>query len=91
MTADITISQHALERMRQRGFSLADVYLALDRGIELYAQNSLYYFLGRRHLADLGNLRESLEGLTLVFDPKSLTLLTCFRNRRFLKKIRHKK
>ncbi|GAB4380748.1 MAG: hypothetical protein Kow0042_31000 [Calditrichia bacterium] len=87
----ITITDHALKRMAQRGFSKADVYLALMVGQKIYAQDTLYYFLGKRQLATFGNLSERLEGLTLVIDPGSNTLLTVYRNRNWTKKIRHKK
>ncbi len=86
--SDITITRHAQERMAQRGFKMAHIYLALERGQKIYAQETLFIFLGRRHLADMGNLAERLEGLTLVIDPKTRTLLTVFRNRRFTRKIR---
>ncbi|RMG32109.1 MAG: hypothetical protein D6732_13790, partial [Methanobacteriota archaeon] len=68
--------------MAQRGFRMADIYLALERGQHIYARETLFVFLGRRQLADMGNLAERLEGLTLVIDPRSNTLLTVYRNRK---------
>ncbi len=85
-----TLTDHAIMRMAQRGFRMADIYLALERGQYIYALDTLYVFLGRRQLANLGNLCERLEGLTLVIDPKTNVVLTVYRNRRKLRKIRYK-
>ncbi|RMG33537.1 MAG: DUF4258 domain-containing protein [Methanobacteriota archaeon] len=85
-----TFSDHALRRMAQRGFKLADIYLALERGQYIYAHETLFVFLGRRQLMTMGNLCERLEGLTLVIDPKTNVILTVYRNRKRLKNIRHK-
>ncbi|RMG65554.1 MAG: DUF4258 domain-containing protein [Calditrichaeota bacterium] len=86
----LQFTPHARKRMHQRGIKMADVQLALARGQRIYARDTLFVFLGRRQLIDLGNLAERLEGLTLVIDPKTKTLLTVFRNRRFTRKIRYK-
>ncbi|NIX02635.1 MAG: DUF4258 domain-containing protein [Phycisphaerae bacterium] len=87
---DFTITEHAMRRMAQRGFKMADIYLALERGQYIYAHKTLFVFLGRRQLADSGNLVERLEGLTLVIEPKSNSVLTVYRNRDSLRKIRYK-
>ncbi len=86
----IIFTQHARQRMNERGFTRADILLALALGKKVYADKSLYVFLGKRHLSEFGNLAEKLEGLTLVIDPKSRALLTVYRNRRWLEKIRYK-
>ncbi len=87
---DINFTHHAQKRMNERGFSRADIFLALAIGKRIYAEGTLYIFLGKRRLAEFGNLAERLEGLTLVIAPKSGTLITLFRNRRWLMKIRYK-
>lgn len=77
--------------MGERGFSEADIYLAMSIGQKIHASETLYYFLGKRDLATFGNLAERLEGLTLVFSKDGQTLLTVYRNRKWTQKIRHKK
>lgn len=89
------LSAHALKRMYQRGIARWQVELALRHGKRVYAQGGLFVFLGRRQLEkirpEIGpRWTERLEGLTLVLDPRSRMLLTCFKNRDFLRKIRHK-
>ncbi|MCK6619813.1 MAG: DUF4258 domain-containing protein [Calditrichaceae bacterium] len=88
--ADIIFTQHALQRMSQRGFHRTDVFLALAIGKKIYAEGTLFVFLGKRCLTGFGNLAERLEGLTLVMEPKTNTLLTVYRNRRRPENIRHK-
>jgi len=88
---DIILTTHARERMNQRGITLEMVEWALRIGQRIYARNSLYIFLGKRALRKLGKMAEKWEGLTLVLDPRSKTLLTCFKNRCWIKKIHHKK
>ncbi|GAB4343018.1 MAG: hypothetical protein Kow0037_30840 [Calditrichia bacterium] len=77
--------------MAERGFSEADVYLAMSVGQKIHARETLYYFLGKRDLSTFGNLAERLEGLTVVFNKTGDTVLTVYRNRKWTKKIRHKK
>ncbi len=67
------------------------IQLALDCGRKIYAKDSLYLFLGKRELAGMGRISEKLNGITLVLNPRTHELITCFRNPEFLKKIRHKK
>ncbi len=85
---------HALKRMGQRNIPRWQVDLALSYGKRIYAHKSLFVFLGRRHIERMrrdGYTRiDKLEGLTLVLDPKTKALITCFKNRSFTRKIRHK-
>lgn len=87
---NIIFTNHALQRMNERGFRRTDIFLALAVGKKFYAEGTLFVFLGKRHLAEFGNLAERLEGLTLVIEPKTNTLLTVYRNRRRPENIRYK-
>jgi hypothetical protein len=87
---EIIFTHHALQRMNERGFRRTDIFLALAIGKKIYAEGTLFVFLGKRHLAEFGNLTERLEGLTLVIEPNTNTLLTVFRNRQWLEKIHYK-
>ncbi|MFZ0389373.1 MAG: DUF4258 domain-containing protein [Calditrichia bacterium] len=88
---DIAITRHAAKRMQQRRIDEKIISLALVYGRKIYARDSLYVFLGKRSLQKLGRLAEELNGTTLVLNPKTKELITCFRNPQFLKKIRYKK
>lgn len=88
---NIIFTKHAKQRMNQRGINMNAVRLALAIGKRIFARDTLFVFLGKRALKDFGNLAETHEGITLVIDPKSNTLLTVFRNRQMTRKIRHKK
>ena len=92
MTA--TFTAHALKRMNQRSIPRWQVELALRYGMRVYARGSLFVFVGKRHVRRMEREGyrgiDKLQGLTLVLDPKSKALLTCFKNRKFPRKIRYK-
>lgn len=88
---EIVFTDHAVMRMGQRGITREMIDAALKYGRQIYARNSLYFFLGRQAIKRMGKPADKWEGLTLVLDPRSNCLLTCFKNRRWLKKIRHKR
>lgn len=88
---EITITEHAARRMNQRSITTEMVELALEIGRRIYARDTMYVFVGKRCLTDMHAEAERLEGLTLVLSPKTHELITCFRNRQWTKKIRHKK
>ena len=80
--------------MNQRHIPEKMIYAARWFGQRVYAQNSLYFFLGKRALKKMQKEfkpknPEKWEGLTLVCDPKTETLITVFKNRKWLKKIRY--
>jgi hypothetical protein len=91
----VSFSLHAIERSLQRGITEKMIRAAIEFGRKIFADKSLYYFIGKR---DLKKVQEELgvrnpekyEGVTLVVDPESNQVLTCYRNKRWLKKIRYK-
>ena len=92
---NVTISNHALKRMQQRSIDELMIEAARCFGEKIYAKNSLYFFLGKRAMKRLLKVfrpqnPEKWEGLTVVCDPKSEKVLTVFKNKNWLKKIRSK-
>ena len=81
--------------MNQRNIPRWWVDLALAYGQRIYADKSLFVFVGKRQVQKMERLGftglDKLEGLTLVLDPKSWAMLTCFKNRQFIRKIRYKR
>lgn len=93
--SSISISLHAGQRMGQRNITPAMIAAACAFGERIYARNTLCYFLGKHAVKRLSEVDppkhpERWEGLVLVCDSKTETLLTCFKNKKWLKKIRHK-
>lgn len=90
----ISKTNHAFQKQQNRGISDMMIQAAISFGDRIYAQNSLYYFLGKRAVKRLQKLfipnnPEKWEGLVLVCDPKTEALLTVFKNKNWLKKIRY--
>lgn len=90
----ITITKHAFKRMNQRHIPETMIQAARWFGRKIYAQHSLYFFMGKREIQRM--LKEFMpddphrwEGLTLVCDPKTETLITVFKNKNWLKKIKY--
>ena len=77
--------------MNQRGITAEMVELVLRYGEKIWAKDSLYFFMGKRHAQRFGKLAEKLEGLVVVIESRTKQMKTVFRNRRWTKKIRHKK
>jgi hypothetical protein len=81
--------------MNQRGITRAMLDAAEIYGEKIYALNTLYFFLGKRAIQELTRLiqldnPEKWEGITVAINPKTLEVITCFKNKQWLKKIRHK-
>lgn len=92
----ITKSHHVQKVMLERGIDDLMIAAALEFGETVRAAGSLYYFLGKRALRRISKIflpdnPEKWEGLVLVCDPENQLLITCFKNRNWLKKIKHKK
>ncbi|WP_456443054.1 hypothetical protein [Caldithrix abyssi] len=90
----ITFTDHALRRKNQRAISDTMILAVRAFGDKIYAQNSLYFFMSKRALKRMMKTfrpdnPEKWEGLTLVCDPKTEKVLTVFKNKRWLKKIRY--
>ena len=92
---NLIFTQHALERMRRRNISEADVQLACVYGATTIRAGAVCYFLGRRQVSALGRewalVSAHLEGVTVLCCSRcQQTVLTVYHNLQGLKKHRHK-
>ncbi len=91
-----TFTQHFFERAGQRGIDYLAIQAAINFGQVVYAKNSKYFFLGNRAMNKLLKVfrphnPDKWQGIVVVFDTRKEMFVTCFKNRNWLKKIRHKK
>lgn len=85
------LTYHATTRLAQRNLTTTDVAYVLRYGQRLHRDGVVFYFLGKRDLpaaASFGARR--LEGTTVVVDPQTLTIITVYRNRKALRRIKRK-
>ncbi len=91
---DVIKTLHAKDRMNQRSITETMILAARHFGDRIYADHTLYFFLGKRALKRMMQVfipanPEKWEGLTLVCDPKTETIITVFKNKKWPKKIRY--
>lgn len=91
MTDRYEFTHHALIRMAQRNLSKSDVIFAIKHGLSLHRDGIVFFFLGQRDLPkDAPYWSYRLEGTTVLLDPWTLTIITVYRNRRALRRIKRK-
>ncbi|NJP05974.1 MAG: DUF4258 domain-containing protein [Chloroflexaceae bacterium] len=86
---------HALHRQARRNLSDQDVHFVMQHGRWFRSAGVLHIFLGRRDIPNDRTIHKRfgrLEGTTLVVSEEgdSPVLVTAYRNRRGLKRIRSK-
>jgi hypothetical protein len=90
---DYTISDHARIRAAQRNLSLDDLQYVLCYGRVYYVADSLTFFLGWRDIRkeDRSNpMISRLEGTAIITAARRPVIITAWRNRNGMKKIRRK-
>ncbi len=92
---NLVLTDHALLRCAQRNVYEEDILLAIRYGERLVNAGNEVFFLGRRHLAQAGVVREyaRLEGLTVHADRErdgSLCIITVYRDKDGLSRNRRK-
>lgn len=95
MNTPLILSAHAIHRQARRNLSQADIEFVLDYGQQRHCAGALHIFLGRRDIpADKETQRRfgQLEGTVLVIAETAhgMLLITAYRNREALKRIRSK-
>ena len=87
------ISKHALARVAQRNFHKDEISFILRFGQRIYNGGALFVFLGKHNLPT-ECLKEDkyakLEGSTLVISGDGTCLITIYKNKKGLKKIKKK-
>lgn len=91
---NIVFTKHAQKKMQVRHIPELMIHAAYCFGEKIYAQNSLYFFMGYRAIQRMLKVYmpdnpDKWQGLTLVCDPKTHTLITVFKNRKWLKKVKY--
>lgn len=89
-----TLSQHALIRASQRNISNEDMQIVLTYGQRLHNGGAILYFLGQRDIPE--ELKSDdrimkLEGTTLVISKDGTCLITLYKNKDGLKKLKKKR
>ena len=92
---DLIFTRHALERMRRRNISEADVQLACLYGATTTRAGAVCFFLGHRQVSALGRewaqASAHLEGITVLCCSRcQQTVLTVYHNLQGLKEHCHK-
>lgn len=86
------VTYHACLRMAQRGLSQSDIQFVLTYGHKLRRSGSLFFFLGKRdipvELSRLDNKIAKLEGTLLVLSSDGKELITVYKNRKAIQKIK---
>ncbi len=80
---DYEVTDHARQRMDQRGISEGAVELALQFGRKIHARRTLYHVIGRKEIQKLGEQHPELKGLDGVQVLTSVdgeSVITVYRN-----------
>jgi len=86
LSSETAISHHAYKRMAQRGLSKDQVDLVLAYGRKFHARRAVYYVIGKKEIARLGNKIPkliALEGIQVVVNSDDEVVLTAYRNHDF--------
>lgn len=86
LSTETTISHHACKRMAQRGLSREQIDLVLAYGRKFHARRAVYYVIGKKEIARLGDKVPeliALEGIQVVLNSDDEVVLTAYRNRDF--------
>ncbi|RMH66421.1 MAG: DUF4258 domain-containing protein [Calditrichaeota bacterium] len=91
-----TLSRHAQQRTGDRGISRVMIDAALAFGQKQRSDGSLYYIMTRRAVRDMLRVfqpdnPDRYRGLVVVCSPDKRTVITCFKNDNWTRKIRHKR
>lgn len=79
---ELTLSDHALTRMQQRGLSPDDIAYVLRHGQKRHAADAQIYFLRDKDLPQAdGRHRDRLRGTAVVVSRLGPVIITVWRNR----------
>jgi len=85
------LTLHARLRMAKRGISQYAIDLALSICKPVYSKRAKFYFIGKKKIKEFIDVIpdiEKYEGVVVVTDSKSDTILTTFKNKDFLRSFR---
>lgn len=78
-----TCTRHALKRMNHRGVRADSITAAIHYGRIIYRRNAVYHVVGRKEVARYrkqGVDLSATQGIHVVCDSRSHTVLTVYRN-----------
>lgn len=84
-------TKHSLFRSDQRGISKSKISLTLEYGTTFFKQGFIYYVLGEKNIPQSMNRDKShLKNTVVIVSGDSNQVITCYRSKSPLKKIKHK-
>lgn len=90
---DLGLTAHASQRLSQRNLSQQDIEFTLKHGRIEHCAGATVYFLGYRDIPDeYRNLKRfnRLQGTVLIISNNAPVLITAYRNRKGLRKLKKK-
>ncbi len=82
-TLKASLTEHATQRMSQRGIRASDIELVMDYGKEIFAKGAVHYVLGKKevkkYLKQEPRLKE-LEGIRVITSTQNCDIITVYRN-----------
>lgn len=85
-STETTFSHHAYKRMAQRGLNAEQVELVLSYGRRVQARRAVFYLIGKKEVAQLGEKMPelvALEGIQVLMNAEDEVVLTVYRNHDF--------
>ncbi|MCW8884898.1 MAG: DUF4258 domain-containing protein [Motiliproteus sp.] len=83
VTDALVLTDHARQRMDQRGVSEQDVELALQFGRKVHSRRALFHVIGRKEIKKLGDKHPELKGLDgvqVLTSEDGESVITVYRN-----------
>ena len=80
---DLELTEHARQRMDQRGVSEQAVELALQFGRKIHSRRALFHVIGKKEINKLGDLHpelKELDGVQVLTTEDSESVITVYRN-----------
>lgn len=79
----VNLTDHAVQRMSQRGIAKNDVELVMDYGKEIFAKGAVYYVIGKKEIKKYGKQEprlKKLEGMRVITSTDDTKVITTYRN-----------
>jgi len=85
-TQNFALTEHARQRMGQRGVSEEAVELALNYGRKIHSRGAVFHVIGRKEIAKLGDEHPEmaeLDGVQVLTSSDCESVLTVYKNHDF--------
>lgn len=83
---------HAIKRVNMRRINKEMIDMALKYGVKIYNAGAKFVFVRKKDIPDdlPAEIAEKIEGIVLVLNPVDNTIITVYKNRNELKRIKRK-